>query len=178
MFRWVNGWPESLSPFLKFFSVATNLIAVKIALALLLIGLIVAGGKARLAAILAMVAWPIANGMTDLFKHLVPHPRPFQELVGVSLRVGWTDSMGTASAHSANMAAIATVLAWYLRPWGSLWIVIAVLTGISRVYCGAHYPSQTLLGYACGIAAAAVVIAIYESVVRRIRPRELEEPAT
>lgn len=61
-------------------------------------------------------------------------------------------SYGTASAHSANMAAIATAL-WMVLGWrwGLAWAVIALLTGLSRIYNGVHFPSQVLLGWTVGI---------------------------
>ena len=165
VFTWVNHWPESFTPFLRFLSAGINSWTVRIALAALLAWLIWRGGKARVAGILAMVAWPIANGLTDVFKHLMPDPRPFQVMQGVILRVGWSDSAGTASAHAANMAAVATVFAYFLWPWGGLWAVLAVLVGISRVFVGAHFPHQVLLGWACGCAAGYAVSAGYDRLV-------------
>ena len=37
--------------------------------------------------------------------------------------------------------------------------VLALLTGLSRIYVGAHYPSQVLLGWVCG--ALCALIAVY-----------------
>jgi undecaprenyl-diphosphatase len=116
----------------------------------------------------ALAALPIANGLTDLLKHLVPEHRPYQELAGVIPRPAdnMTLSFGTASAHSANMAAIAFVFCYGLDWWGVPWAVAALLTGISRVYVGAHYPYQVLLGWACGIFAGIVVTKAWELIVR------------
>jgi undecaprenyl-diphosphatase len=150
---WINGWPDWLSPFLTFFSIAMQYIVVKLFFAALLIGMIVRGGRARAAAILALVACGIGNGLTDVLKHKFPMHRPFQpEALGVLIhtRVGTTPSMGTASAHAANMAALAIVTTLMLGRWGWPWIGVALLTGLSRVYVGAHFPSQVLLGWTCG----------------------------
>ncbi len=160
VFRSINGWPESFAPVMRFFSEATNLLSVKVALILLLVGMIVAAKNSRRAAIQALIAFPIANEITDVFKSQIPRPRPFhfQELSDVILRSGWSDSMGTASAHSANMAAVAYVFTYHLGwRWGAPWIAVAFLTGLSRIYNGVHYPYQVLLGWTCGIAAAFVV---------------------
>lgn len=187
--EWINGWPQTFSPFLKFFSVAMSQLWVKVALGVFLIWLIWRGGKSRLAALFALASIGIANTLTNVFKEAWPVSRPFQDFpyikvddtgvagplqtihakvldpsIQVLLRVGHSDSMGTASAHSANMAAVAFVMTYQLGwKWGIPWIFIALLTGISRVYTGAHYPGQVMLGWLCGIFAALVVIKTWEA---------------
>ena len=58
--------------------------------------------------------------------------------------------MGTASAHSANMAAVAFVMTYRLRYGGAIWIILAALVGYSRVFTGVHFPHQVVLGWLCG----------------------------
>lgn len=136
---------------MRFLSEATTYLWFKLLL-LVLVGVLVAlGPKTRRTAIEALVAFPIANGLTDLFKHLLPFERPCTLFTDwTSHGIGCSESFGTASAHSANMAAIAFVFAYHLRWWGVPWIVIAIATGVSRVYVGVHFPSQVLLGWGCG----------------------------
>jgi len=145
--------PQSLGPMMRFFSEALNYPAVKVLFGILLIGLLWANARTRKTAIQALLAVLIANGLTDAFKALAPQHRPFQELHDVIMWVGRSASHGTASAHSANMAAVAFVFVYHLRWWGSPWILIAIVVGFSRIYCGAHYPHQVLLGWLCGLAA-------------------------
>jgi len=191
---WINGWSNSWNPFLKFFSVALNISYIKIALGIYLIGLLVANVRSRTAGILTLIAVGIGNTITNIAKSNFPVHRPFQDFpfipvddkgqLGalksdhvttvlskipehVYLRVGWADSMGTASAHSANMAAVAFVMTYYFKWWGSPWILVAFLTGISRIYTGAHYPSQVLWGWMVGCFAAFVVIKTWEAFQRR-----------
>lgn len=161
LFDAVNSWPDSWGPMLRFFSEATNYLGVKLTLIALVVAMARKPGRARRAALQALVAVGIANGMTDLLKHGLPWARPCQELALARLHeIGCGPSMGTASAHSANMAAVAFVFTWYLRGWGVPWIVIALITGLSRVYVAAHYPGQVALGWLCGVIASAVVIAV------------------
>lgn len=168
VFEWINQWPDALAPFLRFFSIATNFLAFKIFLAVLVIVMVAAGGKWRRAAVQSLIAFPIANFLTDLWKHGLPENRPCIDLVGTRLHgIGCSDSFGTASAHSANMAAVAFVMTYHLKGWGSPWIVVAILTGFSRSYVGAHYPYQVLLGWLCGVVAAWVVTKTWDEIVRR-----------
>ena len=166
LFRAINRGPEGLAPLMKFLSGAMELTWFRVFLALVIVGMVVIGKRSRRAAIQALVAFPLANGFTDLFKHGLPEHRPFQVLEDVILRVGWSDSMGTASAHSANMAAVATVMTFYLGPWGAIWIVTAALVGYSRIYNGAHYPHQVLLGWACGVVAGLLICYGWQAIVK------------
>lgn len=167
---WINGWPEWLSPFLTFFSDALHYVIVKVFFGAVLIAMLWRGPKSRVAAVFALLALGLANGMTDVFKHLLPMHRPFQlppldHLL--TMRVGTSPSMGTASAHSANMAALATVTTLLLGRWGWPWIAVALLTGISRVYVGAHFPSQVLLGWLCGVTSGVICVSALRLYGRR-----------
>ncbi|HTQ10070.1 MAG TPA: phosphatase PAP2 family protein, partial [Fimbriimonadaceae bacterium] len=82
------------------------------------------------------------------------------------LYVGRLDSYGTASSHAANMAGVAAVLCYYFKWWGTPWVLVAIITGLARVYVGVHYPSQVLLGYLCGLLSALIVIRTWGAFVK------------
>lgn len=189
----INHWPQEWNSFLKFFSVALSLPVVKIGFGLMLIGMLARNPKTRKAVLLALISIGIANTITNVFKEGLPMNRPFQDKAfekveetlppnaneAVLLRVGHSDSKGTASAHSANMAALAFAMCYFLRRWGTPWIAVALLTGISRIYTGAHYPYQVLLGWGCGLFSALVVIKTWEAFVRMrngVQSEENESP--
>jgi len=168
---------------MHFFSEATNHVWVRVVLGLIVLGMFVRGALSRRAAIQALLAVALANGFTDLFKHLHPEPRPYQELHDLMLHTAGSlrdaahdmaaaagtsmhDNAGTASAHSANMAAVAFVFCYHLRWWGAPWVLIAFVTGLSRIYLGAHYPYQVLLGWGCGCIAAFAITKTWDLVVR------------
>lgn len=176
LLEWINHWPEWLAPTMQFFSEATRHGWVRVVLIALLAGMLLSGSKNRKAALHTLVAFPIANEMTDVFKGTFPTPRPCQ-VADVITRVGCSDNPGTASAHSANMAAVAFIVVYYLRGWGAVWVLIALFTGLSRVYNGVHYPWQVLLGWLCGAFAGLLVTKTWEAFVRlRERVREGKEP--
>lgn len=173
LFHWINGWSNSYAPFYDFLSEATKWIWVRIALGLIAIALIAAGPQTRKAAFLSLAGFLLANFITDQFKNYLPLLRPCVELFPnvVNHGVGFLDSKGTASAHAANTAAIAFVMTFFLRYWGLIPIAIAFFTGVARIYVGVHYPSQVLLGWACGVAAGAVLALLYRTYDKRKNPQ-------
>ncbi|MEQ1936548.1 MAG: hypothetical protein ABL962_22075, partial [Fimbriimonadaceae bacterium] len=106
IFRWINNWPDGLSPFFRFFSEATKETPGRIILAIILVYCLW-NRKLRVPTVLALVAVVVANATTDVLKAQFQAARPCVELADVNLRVGKLTSFGTASAHSANMAAVA-----------------------------------------------------------------------
>lgn len=165
LFRTINNGPEAFAPLMRFFSEATNYPWFKVLAVVLVVALLIRKGAGARVAVQGLVAFPLANGITDLFKYWIPEARPFQELSSVLLRAGWSDSAGTASAHSANMAAIAFVAVYHLRWWGAPWILFAILTGISRSYNGVHYPHQVLLGWMCGAFSGWLICRSWDAII-------------
>ncbi len=170
---------------MRFLSNATNFLWFKLLLLALVVWLIVLKDKYARAAVQSLAAFLLANGITDLFKNYLPMNRPFVDLSPgqMFLRIGdWPTSgehvsFGTASAHSANMAAVAFVFVYHLGWMGSPWVPIAIGVGLSRIYNGVHYPYQVLLGWCCGLFAAAVVTKSWERIVRRRQSVEPPEEA-
>lgn len=160
IFLWINHWPEWLAPPFKFLSEALNHWPGRLILLAYIVWMLVRGRKERFAILFSLTACALANTATNMWKTYWPMHRPFQpEELGslVHLRVGYASSMGTASAHAANMAAIATIM-FLISPKDSrYWIPIAFLVGLSRIYNGAHYPWQVLLGWTTGAVIAAAV---------------------
>lgn len=171
VFRWINGWPDGLNPLFYTFSQATKWTWVRVGLAALIFAMLVRGKRSRIAISLSLLSVALANETTDVLKAWLQAARPCVELPDVTLRVGLLSSYGTASAHSANMAAVAFVMTRYLGRWGHLWIGVAFLTGLSRIYVGVHYPYQVVFGWAVGAFAAWIVTESYEALMR-IRNRK------
>jgi membrane-associated phospholipid phosphatase len=173
VFHWINGWPDGLTPLMRFLSEATDVWPGRVLLLAVLIALLWSPAT-RFGGVVAALCWPLANLLTDVWKFAWPVPRPPGLIDGVIERVGITDSMGTASAHSANMAFVAAALWLTCGPkWGVPWALVAFGVGLSRVYLGAHFPMQVLLGWATGVFAAWVLLRTIEAGRRLFR-----KPAT
>lgn len=170
IFLWINHWPDWLSPFFKFLSEGLNHWPGRLLLLAYLIWMLWRGKRERIAILAALIAVGFANTATNMWKAYWPMHRPFQpEELGslVHLRVGYANSMGTASAHSANMAAIAVAMCFISPKDARYWIPIAFLVGLSRVYCGAHFPWQVLLGWTTGAIISAAVCLVVRWLFRK-----------
>lgn len=168
LFRAINGWPEALAPLMRTLSTAHDGWPFRIAMLAIVIAMVVKGGLFRRAAVLSLVAFPITDFLCTTAKKLLPMHRPFQEIADVAVRVGKSNSMGTASSHAGNIAAVATVMTLCLGPrWGAPWIVLAVMVGFSRVYVGVHYPSQVLFGWTLGVLVGWLAVTIVRWVADR-----------
>lgn len=182
IFRWINRWPDALEPLFITLSEGNKWWPVRIIL-LALLAFFVSQPKLRRPGLLAVLAVPLANEACDLLKNTFQMLRPSVEVPDVIIRVARLDSYGTASAHSANMMAVAAMFFAFQQPrWGAAWLVVAVLTGISRIYIGVHYPYQVLYGWIVGAAVALLLAAIYKAIEARRKsksgPEETPGPDT
>lgn len=71
------------------------------------------------------------------------------------------------SSHVANMFALATVVAMFYRGWGVLAFFVATLVAWSRIYVGAHWPSDIPPSIGIGVLLGWLVV----TVARRLAAR-------
>lgn len=87
-----------------------------------------------------------------LLKNLIARTRPYEALEGLTLLIPPPPDYSFPSGHTASSFAMAGVL--YRKLPGKLGIaavVLAFLIALSRLYLGAHYPSDILFGMFSGI---------------------------
>lgn len=153
VFRWVNeGWSCPLLD--RFFSFITNYHHFEILILLLLVSLLVWGGKKGRWMVLALV---ITVTLTDqvsahVFKGIFDRVRPCNALTGVLTPDDKPSSYSFPSSHATNIGGSMTLLALAYPPWAWLCALSAFLVGLSRIYLGVHYPSDVMGGWLLGIA--------------------------
>lgn len=157
--RWVNqaGSP-ALDPLMIAASSRWLLIALAIGFALYL-------GVRSPYRWLASVLLLASIGVSDLVSVRVVKPavdrmRPCQSLTSVRAPQGCGSGRAFPSAHAADSAAAATIVAWAAPRLSPLALLVTALVGISRVYLGVHYPSDVVGGWILGAAIGAALIAI------------------
>lgn len=115
------------------------------------IGIIAAGvlGRSWLPALRMGLLLVVPWGIADVVKVVVQRPRPDMSLLSHPILVEPT-SFSYPSGHTAFAAALGMSVVMMLAGWRyraavlTLAIGVAVLTGWSRMYLGAHYPSDVL----------------------------------
>ena len=101
-----------------------------------------------------------AGGLADVLKMFVLRTRPYECALDGTV---WTTfgqwfpifdagSPGQSfpSAHTATAVGLAAALMWLYPQGRLLFTLLAVLVGCQRIVCGAHYPSDVLIGAAAG----------------------------
>lgn len=109
----------------------------------------------------------LAMGANGLLKHYIHRPRP--DTLYASNMYFKTSSF--PSGHAFGAAVILGILAYLAAshlpaPWNIVLPILLgffiVAIGISRVYLGAHYPTDVIAGWILGLIAAALIIIFFK----------------
>ncbi len=95
-----------------------------------------------------------------LLKNLVARPRPYTQLPDLSLLVPYPKDYSFPSGHTCSSFAVSGSLWHSGKTWNKLRIpalILAILISFSRLYVGAHYPSDVIVGAAIGLIGSAIV---------------------
>jgi undecaprenyl-diphosphatase len=154
VFRWINqGWSSPvLDLFFKFITQYQNFYIILIPGTLYLI----VWGKAKgrwLVGSITLGLFIADQTSAHLLKPWIHRLRPCNSLEGVLTPFGKSEAFSFPSSHASNMGVSMFLLSMAFPTWRPLFIVIALLVGLSRIYLGLHYPSDLLGGYTLGVLA-------------------------
>ncbi|QWB22048.1 MULTISPECIES: bifunctional phosphatase PAP2/diacylglycerol kinase family protein [Streptomyces] len=115
--------------------------------------------RARRAATRGLASLGLASlAVNTLGKRSVRRSRPALDPVPLIRRLGRQPiTTSFPSGHAASAAAFATGVALESPAWGAVVAPVAASVALSRVYTGAHFPSDVLAGAALGAGAAFAV---------------------
>ena len=114
--------------------------------------------KAAIALLAALIA---SAGATELARHSVQLPRPRLD-----------SSFGFPSGHTSAAFSLAGVLGVAFPPFAAFFYLLALLTGISRLYFRAHYLVDVMGGAAIGVLfSIPVAVRLIPRCLRARRPR-------
>lgn len=113
------------------------------------------GDTSRLIALQILPKLLLTLVISRTIKKLSKRPRPSKSLQGFSSLLRDPDPYSFPSSHSACAWAVAISLGLALGGGWPVWIAYAAAISYSRIYVGAHYPLDVLLG---GILGAVVAL--------------------
>ncbi len=114
----------------------------------------------------------LADGFSNVLKHVAERTRPCNVLEGINLLVGCSKTFSMPSSHATNAFAFATPFLFMTRNrLRCLFLFIAVLVSLSRVFVGVHYPGDVIGGALTGVLAAGAVMYLYAWAEKRFRDR-------
>lgn len=108
--------------------------------------LLLGGNTGRLAVAAAALSAGVAVGLFSLIKPLIRRPRPYESWSDLSCLVAPPDRFSFPSGHTLTAFAMYGSLGSLLPALVPFLLTAAVLIGVSRVYLGAHYPTDVLVG--------------------------------
>lgn len=86
--------------------------------------------------------------------------QPFAELPNVNQLIEKTVDNSFPSDHTIIFFSLCMIFWLFKKKIGLLWITLAVLVGISRIWVGVHYPADVAVGAIISIVAAVIVYKI------------------
>ncbi|MGY4973966.1 phosphatase PAP2 family protein [Streptomyces nigrescens] len=113
--------------------------------------------------VLVPISSAVAYLLSELVKSLVDEERPCRAVAGAAASIAPCPPGGDwsfPSNHSTIAAALAVGLTLACRATLLLALPVALLTGLSRVFVGVHYPHDVLAGLTLGAAVAALCTAL------------------
>jgi len=153
VFRAINGLPDALHAPMWVFQIFGSLAFVVVAA---LVAIVVR--RFRLALALA-VSIPLKLALEWwVVKALVERERPAYTVADAVIRDSSASPLGFPSGHAIFAFAAAGLLAPHFGRRGTIVVyVLALLSGVGRVYLGAHNPLDVVAGAALGLALAAAL---------------------
>jgi undecaprenyl-diphosphatase len=111
----------------------------------------------RLLGVKCTVSLILSTVVAQIFKKGVSRIRPFLMINNLNIKKIGIDEYSFPSGHTAAAFTVGVMVSLFYQPATFLFIPLACLVGISRIYLGVHYPSDVFAGAILGILSSFLV---------------------
>lgn len=160
--NWIAKWPQSYQSFFHFITfLGDPIVTISIGIVIAIVGFVQSNIRLVLS---GMTIW-VTLGLGSILKLLFNRARPLSEYAS-NMRI---DTFSFPSGHTSGSTiayGLIAYLAWYVlpQPWNiivaALCVVLIIAIGISRIYLGAHFPTDVVAGWLLGSAALIIIVYI------------------
>jgi undecaprenyl-diphosphatase len=160
----IQQWPDWVRPVMHFMTfVGQPAFTIGIGVIIILFGWLKMNMRLLLSGVSVIAVFYIGS----LIKVLLQRDRPLTEYVA-HMRF---ETYSLPSGHAVGSTVAYGLLAYFAwqalpHPWNyivaGLLAVLVILIGISRVYLGAHFPSDVIAGWLLGLAGLAIIIFVIQ----------------
>ncbi|MHA1798733.1 MAG: phosphatase PAP2 family protein [Candidatus Helarchaeota archaeon] len=109
-------------------------------------------------AILFFACLLFGSPIVPILQYIIDRQRPHLQLGddNVNLRT-YESSCCSPSAHTERVFFATTALILIISPWYAFLYIAAISVAISRIYLGAHFPLDTILGAIIGVVSSIII---------------------
>ena len=164
--------PRLLDPFFVWFTnLGDYIFGLLLIMILILSKWIRSLSKYRYAVALAFVSWVLLDLiLTNSLKVIISRPRPY--VINDDIEsLGWPTNpyQSFPSGHTVTAFSFSTAMFLHVkRRWlRAIPILFSILMGVSRIYCGVHYPTDVIFGALIGIYGTLLIDKAFKSVIRK-----------
>lgn len=116
--------------------------------------------KNRIMVICGTITFVFAEIIGKVAGKIHSNNQPFAELSNVNKLIEKAVDNSFPSDHTILFFSFCVTFCLFSKKWGYIWVVLAFLVGISRVWVGVHYPADVIVGAFISTVSALIVYTV------------------